>query len=452
LLRVTFAPQAPTSSVAARLDRLPVIRTHWLVVVIVGLGLFFDGYDNFLAGAIAVVLRKELLLNQTQLSWLLGSAFLGQFLGAVLMGRLADRVGRRKAFLINLALFSVFTLAGGFSPNATILVVTRFVAGVGIGAETVLADVYLSEFLPRNVRGRLIAWAYTLSFLGVPVVGLLARWLVPVSIGGVEGWRIVFILGAVGACAVWVVRRRLPESPRWLALTGRHREAEDIVAAMEDEARAGGRTLVEPDPTIETAKPARLSVAALFRAPFTRRTTLLWLMSALGSFGYYGFGVLVPLVLAGKGFGIVQSLGFVATIYVGYPLGSALSVPLMERIERKHLVVACGLLIAAFGVLFGLTQSSVLIVVFGLAYTLVSNVYSNALHVYLAESYPTEVRAGAAGAAYSMSKLSTAALPFLLVPLLATSGPGAVFSVVAAALLVVSLAAMGSARTNGRSA
>ena len=207
-------------------------------------------------------------------------------------------------------LFSVFTLAGAFSPNAAVLVVTRFVAGIGIGAETVLADVYLSEFLPRKVRGRLIAWAYTLSFLGVPVVGLLARWLVPVSIGGVEGWRIVFILGAVGSCAVWLVRRRLPESPRWLALTGRHREAEDIVAAMEDEARAGGRTLVEPDPTIETAKPARLSVAALFRAPFTRRTTLLWLMSALGSFGYYGFGVLVPLVLAGKGFGIVQSLRF----------------------------------------------------------------------------------------------------------------------------------------------
>jgi putative MFS transporter len=148
-------------------------------------------------------------------------------------------------------------------------------------------------------------------------------------------------------------------------------------------------------------------------------------------------------VLASKGFGIVQSLGFVATIYVGYPLGSALSVPIMERIERKHLVVACGLLIAVFGVLFGLTQSSILIVMFGLAYTVVSNVYSNALHVYLAESYPTEVRAGAAGAAYSMSKLSTAALPFLLVPLLAARGPGAVFGVVAAALLVVSIAAMG---------
>ena len=452
LARVTFAPRMSTSSVAARLDRLPVTRTHWVVVVVVGLGLFFDAYDNFLAGAIAVVLRKELLLNQTQLSLLLGSAFLGQFLGAVLMGRIADRVGRRKAFLINLALFSVFTLAGAFSPNATVLVVTRFVAGIGIGAETVLADTYLSEFLPRNARGRLIAWAYTLSFLGVPVVGLLARWLVPVSLGGVEGWRIVFILGSVGAFAVWQVRRRLPESPRWLALTGRRDEAERIVAAMEDEARANGHTLVDPDPTIETAKLARVSVAALFRPPYTRRSTLLWLMSALGSFGYYGFGTLVPLVLASKGFGIVQSLGFVATIYVGYPLGSALSVPIIERVERKHLVVACGLLVAVFGVLFGLTRSPILIVVFGLAYTLVSNVYSNALHVYLAESYPTAIRAGAAGAAYSMSKLSTAALPFLLVPLLAGSGPGAVFSLVAAALLVVSIAAMGCPTTNGRPA
>ena len=304
------------------------------------------------------------------------------------MGRFADRVGRRKAFLINLALFSVFTLAGAFSPNATVLVVTRFVAGVGIGAEAVLADTYLSEFLPRNVRGRLITWAYTLSFLGVPVVGLLARWLVPISIGGVEGWRIVFILGSVGAFAVWLVRRRLPESPRWLALTGGHHEAERIVAAMEDEARADGHTLVAPRPDDrgEAGPPlGRGLVPAAIHPPdhaavVDVRPRIVRLLRIRH---------LVPLVLASKGFGIVQSLGFVATIYLGYPLGSAISLPLMERVERKHLIVACGLLVAAFGVFFGLTQSPILIVVFGLAYTLVSNVYSNALHVYLAESYPT---------------------------------------------------------------
>ncbi len=137
-------------SVAARLDRLPLTRTHRVAVVIVGLGLFFDAYENFLAATIAKVLQNDFALGGTGLKLVLASAFVGQFLGAMLMGRLADRFGRRPAFLINLALYSVASLVGAFSPDATFLVVTRFIAGIGIGAEYALADSYLSDVLPRR--------------------------------------------------------------------------------------------------------------------------------------------------------------------------------------------------------------------------------------------------------------------------------------------------------------
>lgn len=441
-----------TYSVAARLDRLPVTRTHRLATVVIGLGLFFDAYENFLAATISKVLQGDLDLTQTELNLLLGSAFVGQFLGAVVMGRLADRIGRRPAFMINLAIYSLFSLVGAFSPNATVLVISRFVAGIGIGAEYALADSYLSDLMPRHARGRFISWAYTVSFLGVPAVGLLAYWLVPLAPLGIDGWRLLFVIGSLGSLAVWIVRRHLPESARWLELVGRQDEAERIVGGMEDEARAAGHTLAEPDPAVVPQRRESLPLTSLFRAPYGRRTVMLWVLSALEVFGYYGFGTLAPFVLAGKGFDIVTSLGFLAATYAGYPLGSILAVPIVERVERKYLVMGSATLMALFGVLFGLAGAAWLIVVAGLAYTISSNVFSNAYHVYLSESYPTAVRATAAGAAYSLSKLVTGALPFVLLPFLMHHGAVPVFVLVATAmaLLVVDVGVLGQ-RSTGRS-
>ncbi|MBE7187514.1 MFS transporter [Jatrophihabitans endophyticus] len=440
-------------SVAARLDRLPIGRTHRVATLVIGLGLFFDAYENFLAATISAVLKAQLKLSSNELNLLLGSAFVGQFLGALVMGRVADRFGRRTAFMINLAIYSVFSLTGALSPNAACLVASRFLAGIGIGAEYALADSYLSDLMPRHARGRYISWAYTVSFLGVPAVGLLARWLVPLSPAGIDGWRILFVIGALGSAAVWVVRRGLPESPRWLELAGRADEADRLTTLMEDEARAAGHVLAEPDPGVVPRRPESLPIASLFRPPFARRSTMLWIMSALEVFGYYGFGTLAPFVLAAKGFDVVTSLGFVAATYAGYPIGSILAVPIVERMERKYLVMGSAALMAAFGVVFGLASSVWLIVLGGLAYTIASNVFSDAYHVYLAESYPTAVRATAAGAAYSLSKLVTGALPFVLLPFLTDHGSVPVFLLVAAAMavLIVDVALLGE-RTTGRSA
>ncbi|GGG02756.1 MFS transporter [Rhodococcoides trifolii] len=440
-------------SVAARLDRLPIGRMHRVATAVIGLGLFFDLYENFLAATISGVLKTDLDLSRTELNLLLGSAFLGQFIGALTMGRLADRIGRRPAFMINLAVYSLFSLLGAFSPNAVFLVVTRFIAGIGIGAEFSLADSYLSDLLPKNMRGKFISIAYTVAFFGVPTVGLLARWLVPQQPFGVDGWRWLFVLGGVGSFAVWLVRRGLPESPRWLELQGRHAEADAITTAFEDEARAAGHVLTEPDPSIDVTKAPKSSLRSLFRPPLTRRTVMLWILSVLEVFGYYGFGTLAPIVLMGKGFDLVTSLGFVALTYFGYPLGSLLAVPIVERIERKYLVMASAGGMAAFGLWFGFSTSAWSILLAGTLYTMTSNLFSNAYHVYLADSYPTSIRGTATGAAYSLSKLMTGVLPFLLLPFLDSHGSGPVFGLVAVAmgLLIVDVAVLGH-RTTGLSA
>src|SRR5262245_2284336 len=184
------------------------------------------------------------------------------FLVAALFGRLADRVGRRTAFLVNLGVYSLFTLVGAFSVNAPMLIATRFLAGLGIGAELPLVDTYLSELLPARLRGRYTAWAYSLGFMGIPAAGFLGRLLVPMAPLGISGWRWMFVAGSLGAAIIWFLRARLPESPRWLESVGRTAEAEEIAAGMEREAERLG-PLAAPDPA-EAAATGRVTFSAIF--------------------------------------------------------------------------------------------------------------------------------------------------------------------------------------------
>jgi putative MFS transporter len=439
------------ASVAARLNRLPVLGVHRLAVVIVGFGLFFDLYEVFLASTLGTVFRHDFGMSAGVLKAVLSSAFVGQFVGAIVLGRLADRIGRRRAYLINLGIYSVFSVLAAMSPDGPWLVAMRFVAGIGLGAELALADAYLSDLLPAAVRGRYIAAAYTVGFVGVPAAGFLARWLVPSHPLGMAGWRWMFLLGGLGAFGVWIARRALPESPRWLESVGRTAEAERAVAAWED--RAAKRGLPLPPPQGEQQPVARdtLPVRALFGKTYRSRTIMVWVLNALEVFGYYGFGTVAPLVLASKGYSVLGSLGYLAVTYLGYPIGSALSLPIIERMERKTLIAASAVGIAATGLLFGYAGSPAQVIVWGFLYTVASNVFSNAFHVYLGELYPTALRATAAGSAYSISRLVTAALPYVLLPVLDAHGSGAVFTVVAVAmgLLVVDVLGLGP-RTTGK--
>jgi putative MFS transporter len=355
------------------------------------------------------------------------------FFGATFLGRFADVYGRRAAFLINLGIYSAFTLLGALSPNVSSLIATRFLAGIGIGAELPLVDAYLSELLPARHRGRYTAWAYTLGFIGVPAAGFLARILVPQQPLGIDGWRWMFVAGSLGAAIIWVMRARLPESPRWLEAVGRTAEAETIVAAMEREAE---RRAPLPPPSDESAEPERGRFRAIFGPRYRGRTLMLCVFHLFQTVGYYGFGTLVPTVLAAKGYSIVTSLTFTSLTFIGYPIGSALSLPMVERVDRRWLIVGSAACMAAFGLTLGYASSPVVILTSGFLYTATSNVFSNALHIFQVEIFPTFARATAAGTAYGISRLSTGAMPFVLVPVLDRFGPTAMFGVIAGALAI----------------
>src|SRR4051812_39898973 len=182
---LTTSTDTQSADIGSQLDALPVTRMHRKIVVAIGMGLFFEVYEIFVSSSIATALKTQYHLGGTTLALLMASSFLGMFIGAAVFGRIADRIGRRKAFLLNLIWFSVCSILGALAPNPALLVAARFLAGIGIGAEYPVADSYLSDVLPKAHRGRHAAWAYTCSFLAVPALGFLALGLTGHSIFGI---------------------------------------------------------------------------------------------------------------------------------------------------------------------------------------------------------------------------------------------------------------------------
>lgn len=405
-------------------------RGHWRITIVVGLGLFFDLFDVFLAGVLATVLTKSFGLSQAVLPAVLGSSFLGMFAGAMTMGVVADRFGRRPAFLLNLGIYSLFTLAGSLSPNALVLIATRFLAGIGIGAQTPLSDAYLSEVLPARVRGRMMSVAYTIGFFGIPAIGLSARLLVPLTVMGVAGWRWLFVAGGLGGVVVWLLQRSVIESPRWLETKGWHAEALRAAAMLLE-------APVEGAQRERATEKARAPVEKIEASAWRPQIVMLCVFQIFQTVGYYGFGTMVPLVLAHKGFSVLASLEYTTIAFLGYPMGSALSLLVVERIDRRMLIMLSAAAMAGFGLALGLATSAAMIALFGIAYTLVSNIFSNAFHVLQGEIFPTAIRARAAGGAYGLSRLSSAAMPFVLLPVLNRHGAGVMFAVVAGAMGIV---------------
>jgi len=430
-----------TSPASAILERLPLSGWHRRLVVLVGIGAFFDLYEVFLGGVLAPILAKEFSLGSIGKAAVVASGFLGMFVGAIVLSVVSDRLGRRQVFLANLLTYSLFSLAAAFSPNIETFLALRFLAGIGLGAELVLVDTYLAEFLPGHARGRYTAWAYTVGFLGVPVAALLGGKLVAANqILGIDGWRWLLVAGGLGAVFVLLLRRVLPESPRWLESRGRGEEA---VAIARDVAVRTGHPVDDADIGPPAAAPELRSTVEVLRTAFSgiyrTRTIMLFIFQVLQTVAYYGFGTLAPLVLVSKGFEITESLAYAALSFFGYPIGSLISVPLVERFERKWLIIYSAIAIGVLGIVFAAAASPVLIVVAGFALTASSNVFSNAFHIYQAEIFPTSIRSTASGVAYSLSRATSVVLPFIAVPLLATAGPVAVFGGAAALIVVLCL-------------
>lgn len=441
------APDTPragllASDIPARLDRLPWSRWHWRVVLALGTAWVLDGLEVTLVGSLGGVLERPdtLGLSASQIG-LAGSLYVGgAVLGALLFGRLADRWGRKRLFLITLAIYAAATFATAFSPGFAFFALCRFVTGVGIGGEYAAINSAIDELVPARVRGR-VSLAINGSFwLGAALgAGLSLLLLDPAVLGPVWGWRAGFALGALLAVAIVVVRRSVPESPRWLLLHGRAAEAERIVAGIEAEVRAQHGPLPEVPHRLPLQQrtmpsmPTLREVAHVLLARYRLRSGVALALMLSQAFFYNAIFFTYALVLTRfHGVADARVALYIFPFALGNVLGPLLLGPLFDRMGRRRMIaltyVGAGVGLALTGWAFmagwldARTQALAWSAVFFLASAAASSAY-----LTVSEVFPLEMRALAISLFYAVGTGAGGfAAPWLFGWLIETGSRGAV--------------------------
>ena len=433
-----------------RIDALPMSRHLWSLVVLLSLGTFFETYELSLTSLISpgliqvgIFAREHGLFGLPDQATFAAATFLGMFVGALALGRVADRIGRKWAFTGSIALYTAATLLMSLQHSASAIDLCRFVAGIGLGAEIVTVDAYLAEIVPQRYRGRAFAFATFIQFLAVPIAGGLSYALVPQQPLGIEGWRWICFIGGVGGVLVLLTRRRLPESPRWLAQRGLLQRAAQVIGSIENKSGVLAEPLLHLSTDArshhETSRATTAGATSLFDPAWRHRVVMLTLAHVFITIGFFGLASWLPALLAAQGHSIVKSFEFTFYISLCYPLCPLLFMLFADKVERKWQLVGATLASAVFGIALGQQAGSVGIVVFGLAVTVCNLLVAYGIHTYQSELFPSSIRAKAIGFVYSWGRLATVFSSLVIGYLLQSGGTTAVFAFLASCFVAVSV-------------
>lgn len=419
------ATEAP---IIAELESAPLTPTHKRLWVLSSMGIFLDGFDLFVLGIALPLIKEDWGINNWQVGLLASAAVLGAIVGASVVGRLTDRIGRRVVFAADLAAFVVFAALSGLAWNIWSLIAIRFLLGAAVGADYPISASVISEIMPSRIRGRALVGAFSFQAVGM-IAGALTGIVVLVLVDDVGAWRWILAMGAIPALVVVWLRRGSPESPRWLLSAGETDEAARVMSGLLDRH-------VDPEELAGIKAEPITPWRTLFGARLRRRTILTAVPWFLMDIATYGVGLFTPTIIAALivsgnnastiGDDLISAEGS-AVVDLFLILGFLIAIVLVERVGRIRLQVngfafmAVGLVILAAASLGGGPSEAPLVwVVIGFAiFNVAMNAGPNSTTFALpAEVFPTEMRASGHGFAAASGKagaaLGTFTFPLLL--------------------------------------
>jgi len=419
-----------TANAGTRLDRLPISSFHRRIMWLIGIGMFFDGFDIYVAATVLGGTLRSGFSTMGQNAEFVSVTFLGMMLGSFLTGFLGDRYGRRFTFQANLAIFGLASIAATFSPSMTVLILLRFVMGVGLGAENVVGYATMTEFVPPQARGKWLGIISVFVVAGLPVTALLGTLIIPRF-----GWRIMFMLGGLGALIVWQLRKALPESPRWLESVGRTQEADAILRAIEDEVSLHHGPLQPPadtSPAIPSRSLRMLLGPVLLPRMIVGATTLIVVNTLI-----YGFVTWLPTFFVQAGRSIASSLGYSLVMSLGAPIGSVIGASTADSWGRRPTILGASLLTIVIGGIYPFVRDPRELLMAGFLLTIPIFVLVTLLFaIYIPELFPTEVRMRASGICNTFGRGATIVTPFIVVALFKSYHIGGVLALMIGLLIV----------------
>ncbi len=420
--------------VLERLEKLPVGSFHYKLLVVTGLGWLFDSMDTGLISFVLPVLAKEWGLTPEQVGWIGSVGLIGMALGAVLAGTVADKFGRKNVFAATVILYSVSTGLCALAWSYESLLTFRFLVGFGLGGELPVAATLMSEYAPAHLRGRFIVLLESFWGLGWLVAALISYFMIPAF-----GWHVAFIIGALPALYVFLIRLHMPESIRYLLSKGRIDEAREIILSLEK--KLGVTSKPFDKEFVEESTPIfKLNVGTLWTKTFRVRTLMLWLAWFGIVFSYYGIFMWLPSIVFAQGFEVVKTFEYVLIMTLAQLPGYFAAAWLVDIIGRRYTLSSFLLMSGVCAYFFGNAQTADGILMWGAAMSFFNLGAWGVIYTYTPELYPTAIRALGSGWAAGFGRIGGMLAPMLVGVLLAGGAHmDSIFVMFASVFVVISV-------------
>ena len=416
--------------IIARLEKIPVGKFHYRLLVITGLGWMFDAMDTGIIAFVLPVLIKTWGLSTAQVGYIGSIGLVGMALGAVLAGSAADRFGRKKIFAGTLVIYSVATGLCGLSWNFESLLLFRFLVGFGLGGQLPVAVTLVSEYAPPGARGRFIVLLESFWGLGWLVAAIIAYLIIPRY-----GWNVAFLIGALPALYVFKIWKSVPESVHYLLGKGKIQEAHELVQKMEESAGIEpGETMIAPQ--VKTVQQA--AFGDIWTSQFAKRTIMLWILWFGIVYSYYGIFTWLPSLMVGQGYSVIKTFEYVLIMTLAQLPGYFAAAYLVDRIGRKGTLAGFLAASAICAYFFGQGGSSGTVLFWGSFMSFFNLGAWGVVYTYTPELYPTRMRALASGWAAAIGRTGGILAPTVVGYMIADNGGfNKVFMMFASVMLLV---------------